>query len=165
MAEAPTLPPPSLCSDMMFYAPEELYENAGLPITEMICACPCLTSMICFPMEAKYGNMFDSTLHMQRHRVGARGNATTFVLPWENVLLELQHLEDQNVERGVVPNSSRTGQDLQCGVQVMLKTNDEDKRENLNNFIYQAQANRDTGAKCSLGMKRGGHRAFLHNDE
>ena len=125
MAEEPTLPPPSLCNDMMiFYAPEEIYEDGGLTIMEMICASPCLTSVICFSMEVKYGNMFDSTLHMQRHRVGARGNATTFLLPWENVLLELQRLEDTNVERGVVPNLPRTGQQLQKAVQVLLKTND-----------------------------------------
>ena len=86
MSETPTLPPPSLCNDMMvFYAPTELYEDGGLTIMEMICASPCLTSMICFSMEVKYGNMFDTTLHMQRHRVGARGNATTFLLPWDDV--------------------------------------------------------------------------------
>ena len=166
MAEEPTLPPPSLCNDMMiFYAPKEIYEDGGLTILEMICASPCLTSMICFSMEVKYGNMFDSTLHMQRHRVGARGNATTFLLPWENVLVELQRLEDTHVERGVVPNLPRTGHELLYAVQVLLKTNDEDKREDLKNFIFQAQVNRDKVVRCILGMKRRGHRAFMHIDE
>ena len=161
MAAVPTLPPPALCNDMMvFYAPEEIYEDGGLTIMEMICASPCLTSMICFSMEVKYGNMFDSTLHMQRHRVGARGNATTFLLPWENVLLELQRLEDTNVARGVVPNLPRTGHELQYAVQVLLKTNDEDKREDLKHIIFQAQVNREKVVKCILGMKRRGHRAF-----
>ena len=63
-------------------------------VMEMICASACLTSMICFSMEVKYGNMLDSRLHMQRHRVGARGNATTFLLPYESLLSELQRLDD-----------------------------------------------------------------------
>ena len=76
--KTPSLPPPPLCNGMMvFYAPEELYRKEGLAIMEMICASPCLTSMICLSMEVKNGNQFDSKLHMQRHRVGARGNATT----------------------------------------------------------------------------------------
>ena len=62
---------------------------------EMMCASPCLTSMICFSMEVKYGNIFDSTLHMQRHRVGARGNVTTFLLPFESLLGELQRLDEK----------------------------------------------------------------------
>ena len=97
---------------MIFYAPEELYLNGGLTIMEMICASPCITSMICFSMEVRYGNMFDSTLHMQRHRVGARGNATTFLLPWESLLLELQRLEESHLHGGSPPDLPWTGKDL-----------------------------------------------------
>ena len=64
-SDVPSLPPPALCNDMMiFYAPEELYEDGGLTVMEMICASPCITSMICFSLEVKYGNLFDSSLHM-----------------------------------------------------------------------------------------------------
>jgi hypothetical protein len=165
-AETPTLPPPSLANDMMiFYAPEELYENGGLTVMEMICASPCLTSMICFSMEVKYGNMFDSTLHMQRHRVGARGNATTFLLPWESLLAELGRLEEEGTSQGKGPDLPRTGKDLAYVVQVLLKTNDEDKRDNLKDFVFQAQVNRQKVINLILGMKRRGHRAFMHVDE
>ena len=136
----PSLPPASLCNDMMiFYAPQELYEDGGLTIMEMICASPCITAMICFSMEVKYGNMFDSTLHMQRHRVGARGNATTFLLPWESLLVELQRLESAGAQEGTTLDLPRSGKDLAYVVQVLLKTNDEDERDNLKNFIFQAQ--------------------------
>jgi hypothetical protein len=164
--DEPSLPPPSLCNDMMiFYAPEELYQDGGLTIMEMICASPCITSMICFSMEVKYGNLFDSTLHMQRHRVGARGNATTFLLPWESLLSELQRLEDQADRNGNAPDLPRTGKDLAHVVQVLLKTNDEDKREGLKNFVFQAQVNRDKVVRFILGMKRRGHRAYMRIDE
>ena len=93
-------------------------------------------------MECKYGNMFDSKLHMQRHRVGARGNAMTFLLPFESLLDELQRLDDEtaaNQERGDLP---RSGNQLKYVVQVLLKTNDEEKRYNLKNFIHQAKVRR-----------------------
>ncbi len=35
-------------------------------------------------------NPFDSKVHMVRHRMGARGNATSFPLPWQQLLSELQ---------------------------------------------------------------------------
>ena len=165
-ADPPSLPAASLCNDMMiFYAPEELYEDGGLTIMEMICASPCLTSMICFSMEVKYGNMFDSTLHMQRHRVGARGNATTFLLPWESLLVELQRLESTAVQNDAPLDLPRSGKDLAYVVQVLLKTNDEDERDNLKNFVFQAQVNRKKVVNLILSMKRRGHKAFMRVDE
>ena len=70
---------------------------------EMICASPCVTAMTCFSMEVKFGHMLDSQLHMQRHRVGARGNATTFLLPWE-AILNCNDLMTRRHRRGKVPN-------------------------------------------------------------
>ena len=76
-----------LANDLMiFYAPRELY-TLNVTVMEMLCASVCLTSMICYTLEAKYrsekpgsggGNPFDATVHMARHRTGARGNATSF---------------------------------------------------------------------------------------
>ncbi len=76
----------SLANDMMiYYAPSNLYRDR-LTVMEMICCSPCITSLLCFSMEIKYGHMLDSEVHMHRHRVGARGNATSFMLPWEALL-------------------------------------------------------------------------------
>jgi hypothetical protein len=157
--DKPELPPASLANDMMiFYAPPEMYEDGGLTILEMVRASMCLTAMICFSMEVKYGNMFDSQSHMQRHRVGARGNATTFLWPWENILAELQRLEG-NAEN--LP----AGAQLAYGVQVLLKPNDEEKRQFLKHFIHQANVNRDKVVRRILGMKARGHRAYVHVGE
>ena len=79
---------------MIFYAPRELY-TMEVTVMEMLCASVCLTSMICFTLELKYRreNPFDSQVHMARHRMGARGNVTSFPMPWEGLLLELQRAD------------------------------------------------------------------------
>ena len=83
--------PVALSNDLMvFYAPQALYTDGGLTVMEMICASTCITSMICFSLEVKFGNMFNTKAMMQRHRVGARGNATSFQLPWEALLQQLR---------------------------------------------------------------------------
>ena len=56
--------------------------------------------------------------------------------------MELQRLEDEAAMDGIRPNLPRTGKELAYAVQVLLKTNDEDKRDNLKHFIFQAQVNR-----------------------
>ena len=93
---------------------------------EIICASPCITSMICFSLEVKYGNMYNTQHLMQRHRVGARGNATTFPLPWEMLLRELQNIDTVDAASSSV-QLPRTGKELQHVVQILLKTNDEKK--------------------------------------
>ena len=150
---------------MIFYAPEELYLDGGMTVMEMICASPCITSMICFSMEVKYGNIFDSVGHMSRHRIGARGNATTFLLPWESILKELQRLDEDSATGSAITELPRSGEDLRYVVQILLKTNDEDKRDNLKNFIHQARVNREKVVRLILSMKRRGHRAYVHLDE
>ena len=101
---------------------------------------------------------------MQRHRVGARGNATTFPLPWELLLQELQKLDTlHNAQQGA--SLPRTGAELQYVVQVLLKTSDANKTENLRNFIHQATVRKDRVVKLILELKRLGHRAYMHLDE
>ena len=116
-------------------------------------------------MEVTCGNLLPSKLHMQRHRVGARGNATTFLLPWEGILAELENLDSKASLSGQGPELPRTGKELQYIVQVLLKTCDEDKRDNLKHFIHQAQVNQEKVINCILAMKRRGHRAYVHVDE
>ena len=72
------MPPAALTNDMMvFYAPRELYVDK-VTVMEMLCASVCITTMVCFTLEAKYRkeNPFDQEVHMARHRMGARGNVT-----------------------------------------------------------------------------------------
>ena len=90
------MPAACLANDLMiFYAPEEIYTQ-GVTVLEMICASTCITSMICFTLDAKYRseNPMDAAAHMPRHRMGARGNATTFPLPWQDLLQQLEDMEE-----------------------------------------------------------------------
>ena len=168
----PKMPPASLAKDMMiFYAPRELYTEK-VTVMELLCASVCLNSMICFTMEVKYGRMevkhgrlFDMQVHMQRHRLGARGNATTFPLPWQLMMKYLQEL-DATDAGGSVPDLPRSGKELSEYVHVLLKSNDshhEDetgsaKKKSLEHFIYQARVRRKVVVQLILGSKARGVR-------
>ena len=79
-----TMPTAALANDMMiYYAPREIYEHK-VTMLEMVCASACITSMICFTLEKKFrgDRAFDMEAGMNRHRIGARGNATSFPMPW-----------------------------------------------------------------------------------
>ena len=92
-------------------------------------------------LEVKYGSMFNTNMHMDTHRVGGRGNATTFPMPWQAILTELLRMEEDS-ERQVAPDLLKVGEGLKYVVQVLLKTNDEEKRDNLKNFAHQARVRR-----------------------
>ena len=99
MALTPTVLDAALANDMMiFYAPKEIYIN-NVTVVEMICANVCITSMICCTLEMKHRNEnpLDSTVHMARHRMGARGNATSFPLPWSSLLSELVRMDARRI--------------------------------------------------------------------
>ena len=83
---------------MIFYAPKSMYED-NMTVMEMICSSVCITSMICFSMEVKYGNLFDTNVHKQDTRVAARGNATSFLMPWQSILAELSRQEKKGSRR------------------------------------------------------------------
>ena len=156
--------PKALANDMMIcHAPKELYEDK-LSVLEMICCSVCLTSMICFSMEVKYGHMLDSTVHMQRHRVGVRGNATTFLLPWEALLAECTRLEEE-IERRQSPLLPRSGSELASIVQVLLKANDSASQQHMTNFIHQAKVRSDVVVRHILHAKARGHRGYAHIEE
>eukprot|EP00973_Karenia_brevis_P095654 12428359-Karenia_brevis.AAC.1 len=68
----------------------------------------------------KFGNMFNTTAMMHRHRVGARVNATSLQLPWEALLQELRKLDEVQDQQSMPP-LPRTGSDLHHIVQVLSK--------------------------------------------
>ena len=114
-------PTRSPANDLMkFYASNSLYEN-NMTAMEMICSSVCLTSMICFSLEVKHGHLLDTQVHKQDHRVAARGNATTFLMPWQSILSELQKLEEQGSKDNIKPKLPLVGSELQSAVQVLLK--------------------------------------------
>ena len=113
--------------------------------------------MICFTLEKKYRGQraYDQQVHMQRHRMGARGNATSFPLPWQDLLLQLKGKPD-------LPHTEDT---LSNFVSILLKTSDEgDTKEALVKFIHQALVRRDVVIELIANAKARGHRAYRHLD-
>ena len=155
-------PQQALSNDLMiYYAPRELYE-LDVTFMEMICASPCLTTMACFSLEKKYRNerVMDATVQNNARRIAARGNATTFPLPWEQVLAQLQGL-DETREGTVAPALPRTGEDLSDFVTVLLKSCDEEiTEESLRRLLHAATVRRAVVVKLIENACARGHRAF-----
>ena len=140
-----TLPPVSLANDMWIgYAPARIYTEKAT-VMELICASPCVTTLVCMSMEARHryeATALDETAHMARHRFGARGNALTFPLPWEDLLVALQ---DEVAERAQSLALPRSGDELASLVRIILKTNKEGKttEQEVKTLIHQANVRRE----------------------
>ena len=158
------LPPLSLANDMWTgYAPERIYAEEAT-VMELICASPCVTTLICMSMEARFrseAGALDEAAHMARHRFGARGNALSFPLPWEDVLQALQAGGDR---AAALP---RSGAELGQLVRVLLKTNKKGKTTDaeIKGLIHQANVRREVVVNLVLDMKRLGHPSFAGADE
>ena len=105
---------------MIFYGPKEIYD-AQVTFMELLCASPCVTTLLCFSLEKRYrmDRAWDENAWMNRHRLAARGNATTFPLAWESLVDQLQGLETKNT----VTTLPRAGQELTEIASVLIKSN------------------------------------------
>ena len=163
-SRGPHMPRNALANDLMiFYAPNILYERK-VTMMELICASVCLTTMISFTLEKKHRNktdrLFDQPVHMQRHTVGTRGNATSFPMPWQEILRML-HDVDQSDEPADLP---RSGDDLVHWVQVLLKTSGDDGDDDLKGLVHQASVRADVVVCLIEELKNRGHRAYKNLD-
>ena len=148
------LPPLSLANDMWTgYAPQRLVEQE-VTIMEAICACPCITTLVCMTMEARYednikqgareAEPLNSKAQMARHRFGARGNALTFPLPLEELFRALQdHVTEVDGQQPL--QLPRVGKELEHVVRVLLKTNKEGatSEQEIKTLIHQALVRRE----------------------
>ena len=126
---------------------------------EMLCASPCVTTLLCFSLEKRYrmDRAWDENAWMNRHRLAARGNATTFPLAWENLVEQLQDLEGEKA----VSLLPRTGQELAEVVRVLLKSNAaEDKAESIKDILHQATVRRDVVLRLIDAAVRRRHPAY-----
>lgn len=139
------------------YPPQRLIEQK-VTVMEAICASPCVTTLICMTMEARYqdgvrqesreAEPLHATAQMARHRFGARGNALTFPLPLEELFLALQGL-DRDVAEGAPLQLPRVGEELGQVARVLLKTNKEGatSEKELKTLIHQAVVRREAAAR------------------
>ena len=137
------------------YVPRSLVEQK-VTVMEAICASPCVTTLLCMTMEARYNNNakqeaqgaepLNANAHMARHRFGARGNALTFPLPLEDLLVALQG-NQQDLDEGKPLQLPRVGTELAQVARVLLKTNKEGAttEKDIKTLIHQAIVRRKAG--------------------
>jgi hypothetical protein len=148
------LPALALANDMFTgYVPRSLVEQK-VTVMEAICASPCVTTLVCMTMEARYENNvrqeaqeaepLNANAHMARHRFGARGNALTFPLPLEDLFLALQG-HQQDLDEGQPLQLPRVGTELAHVARVLLKTNKEGatNEKDIKTLIHQAIVRRE----------------------
>ena len=157
-------PPQALSNDLMiYYAPREIFE-LNATFMELVCASPCLTTMVCFSLEKKYRGLrpMDQAAQSNSNRLAARGNATTFPLPWESILTQLERLR---AEEGEEQSSSlelpRLGPELSEFMSVLLKTGDQEiTPAALKKFVHAATVRRSVVLELIRNARTRGHRAF-----
>ena len=125
---------------------KRIYEQK-VTVIEMICASPCLISLILMSMESKHRQepnnaVFNEEAHMARHRYGARGNVITFPLPMEALLQQLvEHTSASDAGESQVPRSCKQLGEI---FRVVLKTNKAGKttEDEIKTLIHQATVRR-----------------------
>ena len=137
------------------YVPRSLVEQK-ITVMEAICASPCVTTLLCMTMEARYNNNakqeaqaaepLNANAHMARHLFGARGNALTFPLPLEDLFVALQG-NQQDLDEGKPLQLPRVGTELAHVARVLLKTNKEGatSEKDIKTLIHQAIVRRKAG--------------------
>ena len=140
------LPPLSYANDMWTGYGLEMIYKMDVTVIELVCASPCLTSLILMSLEAKHRQepscaVFDEKAHMARHRYGARGNVMCFPLPVEALL---QQLTADPTAPDLVGGIPRSSNELGEIFRVIVKTNKTGKAtdEEIKTLVHQAKVRR-----------------------
>ena len=106
----------------------------------------------------------DEQVHGNTYRMAARGNATSFPLPWQDLLTQLQDGEVLE-EMGKSASLPRTGRELTNAVSMLFKTSgEEDMEKNAARIIHQAMARRRVAIELIDSSRRRGHAAYKNVD-
>ncbi|CAL1148725.1 unnamed protein product [Cladocopium goreaui] len=155
-------PPAALSNDMLLgHPPREIYAEE-CTVLELLCASPCLTALTCFSIEWRY--LQDRSLaqdaFMNRHRLCAKGNATTFPLPWEDLLSEFHRL-DNNLASNTTACLPHVGKALSDKIAVIIKIGDKkDKAAMRQHIIHQAIVRRRVVVRLIATMVARSHPAY-----
>ena len=156
-------PAAALSNDMMvYYAPRNVY-STEVTVMEMLCASPCLTTMICFSLEQRLrgDRALDQDAWKNRQRMACRGNATTFPLAWEDLLQQLKGLKEKSMgqesEQVVLPHSGRRLSEI---VSVIVKSHQKEGTVDVGRILHQARVRRAMVVKLIEDAVARGHPAF-----
>ena len=152
----------ALSNDLFLgHPPKELYEQE-CTMLELLCASPCMTALTCFSIEWRYPQ--DRSLAqdalMNRHRLCAKGNATTFPLPWEDLLAEFERLGTP-ATNACVNMLPHVGKELSDKVAVIIKIGDKTDKEAIRQqIIHQAVVRRRVVVGLIAAMVARSHPAY-----
>ena len=106
----------------------------------------------------------DEFVHGNEHRMAARGNATSFPIPWQDLLKQLTEIANME-ELGRSASLPRTGEELAHVVSILLKTSNaqDDAVQHMARFINQAIVRRSVVVRFIETVKKG-HRAYKNID-
>ena len=155
-------PAAALSNDMMvYYGPREAY-SVEVTVMEMLCASPCLTTMICFSLEQKLrgDRALDQDAWMNRQRMAVRGNATTFPLAWEDLLQQLQDLEKKPLQKAARLKLPHCGAKLREVVNVIVKSHKRHETLDVSRIVHQARVRRAVVVRLIEDAVARGHPAF-----
>ena len=96
----------------------------------------------------------DEFVHGNEHRMAARGNATSFPLPWQDLLKQLT--ETANMEElGRSASLPHTGEEFARVVSIIFKTSNaqDDADKHMARFIHQAMVRRSVVVRLCETMK------------
>jgi hypothetical protein len=156
----PHRPTLALSNDLWFgYLPQVIYDTEATYM-ELLCASVCHPTMLSFQVNCYGWDTKKERVHMQKHRVGARGNMTAFQVPWENVFSEME-----KIRTAANTQLPRTGTDLLQLVQVLLQKNGAElEQTDVNQLLASATVKRDTVLKLIKAMHDAGHRDYASLD-
>ena len=126
-----------------------------------------MTALTCFSIEWRY--LQDRSLaqdaFMNRHRLCAKGNATTFPLPWEDLLSEFQRLDEKVAARKTAGGLPHVGKALSDKIAVIIKLGDKkDKAAMRQHIIHQAVVRRRVVVGLIATMVARSHPAYKDTD-
>ena len=155
-------PAEALTNDMLLgHPPRELYA-LQCTVLEVLSASPCLTALTCFSIEWRY--LSDRSLaqdaFMNRHRLCAKGNATTFPLQWEDLLSELERL-NPTASTAATCRLPHVGYELRDKIAVLIKVGNKQEGADVpQRIIHQAVVRRQVVVGLIAAMVSRGHPAY-----
>ena len=151
----------ALANDMLvFYTPRLIYKEE-VTFMELVCASPCFTAMACFSLEKKLlgDRALDQDAFMNRNRLVARGNATTFPLAWEELLQNLQ-VASREASAGEI-RLPKVGVELAAVINVIIKAGGPlSERDDAAKIIHQARVRRAVVLQLIADAKAREHPAY-----
>ena len=159
LQRSPAHPPQLALSNDLWtsYMPREIVTHAAT-VLELIAASPVTTSLLCFSLDHD-GARGPTTAHkafMPPARYGARGNVTSFPLPWPDVLRELSAME-AGVQAPAVP---KTGVELAETVQVLVRRGSWTEATDANRVLQHARVRRRVVLDLIRGAVQRQHRGY-----